>query len=105
MDSENYLKCVEMFPDLDTEIILIVVQEKLTFEEMLSMPIVKLGPTSNRLLEKAGLQNINEDWVYPFKRYKIAGIEDNIKLPNGVPVKFDNFTLMKHFQIYNILKL
>ena len=78
---------------------------KLTFEEMLSMPIVKLGPTSNRLLEKAGLQNINEDWVYPFKRYKIAGIEDNIKLPNGVPVKFDNFTLMKHFQINNILKL
>jgi len=78
---------------------------KITFEECLSMPIVKLGPSSNRKLEAAGLQNFNSNWINPFFFFFEAGIEENIILPFGRKIKFDTFSLMDHFKIYGTIKL
>jgi len=36
MDNENILTCIEMFPNFDPEIISIVVQEKVSLEEMIN---------------------------------------------------------------------
>jgi len=80
-------------------------ENHISFEQMVSMPLVDLSEASDVLLLEAGLQNINSDWLYPFKRYKQAGIEENITLPSGKIIKFNKWSLKDHFRVYPIIKL
>ena len=77
----------------------------ITFELMLGMPLVDLSEASDQLLAGKGLAKINNNWWHPFRRYKIAGIEENIYTPGGKKIDFDTFTLKDHFDIYKELKL
>lgn len=72
---------------------------------MLGMPLVDLSEASDQLLAGKGLANINNNWWHPFRRYKIAGIEENITTPGGVKIDFDTFTLQDHFTMYKELDI
>jgi hypothetical protein len=72
---------------------------------MLGMPLVDLSEASDQLLAGKGLAKLNSNWLYPFRRYKIAGIEQNIKTPGGVTINFDTFTLEDHFKMYKELQI
>lgn len=72
----------------------------LSFEQIVSMPIVDLSESSDALLQSNGFANINNDWIYPFLRYKKAGIDENIYLPNGIKIQFDKWSMEDHFRVY-----
>jgi len=80
-------------------------EEHISFELMLGMPMVNLSEASDQLLAGKGLSKHNSDWLYPFKRYKQAGIEENITLPRGKIIKFNKWSLKDHFKLYPAIKL
>lgn len=77
----------------------------INFELMLGMPLVDLSEASDQLLAGKGLSKINNNWWQPFRRYKIAGIQENIYTPAGKKIDFEKFTLKDHFDIYKQLEL
>ena len=77
----------------------------ITFEIMLGMPLVDLSEASDQLLASKGLSKINNNWWHPFRRYKLAGIEENIYTPAGKKIDFESFTLQDHFDIYREIEL
>ena len=81
------------------------VEGHITFTLMLGMPLVDLSEASDQLLAGKGLAKLNSNWLHPFRRYKIAGIEQNIKTPGGVTINFDTFTLEDHFKMYKELQI
>jgi hypothetical protein len=72
----------------------------ISFEMMISMPIVDLSESSDALLQSSGQANINEDWLFPFMRYEKAGIGEKIYLPNGIKIKHAKWSLEDHFKVY-----
>jgi len=72
----------------------------ISFELMISMPIVDLSESSDALLQSSGQANINEDWLFPFMRYEKAGIGEKIYLPNGIKIKYAKWSLEDHFKVY-----
>jgi len=77
----------------------------ITFETMLGMPLVNLSEASDQLITGKGLAKINSNWVYPFRRYKIAGIQENIYTASGVKIDFENWSLTDHFKLYKEIEL
>ena len=77
----------------------------ISFEMMISMPIVDLSDSSDALLQASGQAKINNDWFFPFKRYQKAGIEENIYLPNGIKITFDDWSLEQHFKVYPAVEI
>jgi hypothetical protein len=43
---------------------------------------------------------LNSNWMYPFRRYRVAGIEENIYTPNGNKINFQKWSLEDHFKLY-----
>ena len=77
----------------------------ITFETMLGMPLVNLSEASDQLIAGKGLAKVNSNWVYPFRRYKIAGIQENIYTASGVKIDFENYTLQDHFNTFKEIEV
>ncbi len=77
----------------------------ITFETMLGMPLVNLSEASDQLIAGKGLAKVNSNWLYPFRRYKIAGIEENIYTASGVKIDFENYSLQDHFDTFKEIQL
>ncbi|MBC8435792.1 MAG: hypothetical protein H8D84_02280, partial [Proteobacteria bacterium] len=77
----------------------------ISFELMISMPIIDLSESSDALLQSSGQANINEDWLFPFMRYDKAGIGENIYLPNGIKIQYAKWSLEDHFKVYPVIKI
>jgi len=72
----------------------------LTFEIMIGMPLVDLSEASDQLIAGKGLSKLNSNWLYPFRRYRVAGIEENIYTPSGNKINFQKWSLEDHFNLY-----
>ena len=72
----------------------------LTFEIMIGMPLVDLSEASDQLIAGKGLAKLNSNWMYPFRRYRVAGIEENIYTPSGNKINFQKWSLEDHFKLY-----
>ena len=78
---------------------------RIIFETMLGMPLVNLSEASDQLIAGKGLAKVNSNWVYPFRRYKIAGIQENIYTASGVKIDFENYTLQDHFNTFKEIEV
>ena len=47
-----------------------------------------------------GLAKLNSNWMYPFMRYRVSGIEENIYTPSGNKIHFQTWSLEDHFNLY-----
>ena len=77
----------------------------ISFEIMLGMPLVNLSEASDQLIAGKGLSKLNSNWLYPFRRYRIAGINENIYTPSGQKIDFENWSLTDHFKLYKEIDL
>jgi hypothetical protein len=77
----------------------------ITFGLMLGMPLVNLSEASDQLIAGKGLSKLNSNWLYPFRRYRIAGIDENIYTPSGQKIDFENWSLTDHFKLYKEIDL
>jgi len=64
------------------------------------MPLVDLSEASDQLIAGKGLAKLNSNWMYPFMRYRIAGIEENLYTPSGNKINFRTWSLEDHFKLY-----
>lgn len=79
-------------------------ENHITFEEMISMPLVDLSEASDASLDNEGLAKINNNWFYPFRRYHKVDIQ-KIFLPSGKEISTYNWSLDDHFRVYPVLKI
>ena len=77
----------------------------LTFETMIGMPLVDLSEASDQLIAGKGLAKLNSNWMYPFMRYRVSGIQENIYTPSGNKINFQTWSLEDHFSLYPEIKL
>lgn len=77
----------------------------LTFEIMIGMPLVDLSEASDQLIAGKGLAKLNSNWLYPFMRYRVSGIEENIYTPSGNKINFQTWSLKDHFNLYPEIQL
>ena len=72
----------------------------LTFEIMIGMPLVDMSEASDQLIAGKGLAKLNSNWIYPFMRYRVSGIEENIYTPSGNKINSQTWSLEDHFKLY-----
>ena len=77
----------------------------LSFEIMIGMPLVNLSEASDQLIAGKGLAKLNSNWMYPFMRYRVSGIEENIYTPSGNKINFQTWSLEDHFNLYPEIKI
>ena len=78
---------------------------EISFETMISCPLVNLSVDSHLQLASAGLAQKNMNPKYPFRRYKNAGLDENVYTRNGTKIDFTDFTIEDHFRLFPVIEL
>ena len=72
----------------------------LSFNEVLSMPMVKLSQNSDRMVTQEGYKNNTPSWRRPFTRYIESGVESHFVTQHNKTIDIHNFTLINHFEMF-----
>ena len=75
------------------------IDDLLTFNQVLCMPMVKLSNVSDRLLQEEGYGTKTPSWKYPFERYIQAGIESEFVTQYNQRINIKEWTLENHFEM------
>lgn len=74
----------------------------LTFNQVLSMPMVKLSSESDKMVTQEGYKNNTPSWQKPFKRYLDSGVNSVFVTQHNKKIDIENFTLVEHFKMFEL---
>ena len=78
------------------------VENKITATEAIHMPLCLITDSDKHILE--GEWQYNATWQYPFKRYKLAGFNKEIKNLRGENIDLDLWSIEDHFKMLGVYK-
>ena len=82
------------------KIVTAYLHDKISAEIVLQMPLCLIDDADKHILE--GDWQTAGNWIYPFKRYKLAGFTKTIKDVKGNEIDLETYTLQQHFKMIGV---